>query len=181
MNSESKSHPNALKKYFGYREVGARIILELKLQFLPGFRGVEICRKTGWYVKSPCDCMYSYGMKDSSGNHLFNILPKVVDECPVFKKLWGKIEEILQMPFNSCNISYYGNETAETPPHTDDENIFLSKPRSEQERFTIASVRILCPRDFKLSHMSFLTEYSVFTSPFDILLMKGKFQWEFLH
>jgi len=138
-------------------------------------------RKTGWYVKSPCSCTYSYGPENDFGEKLFNVKPNLVDETPVFLEFWKYIEKVVGFTFNSCNVSYYGNELAETGPHSDDEGIFLSKPKRKREPFQIVSVSLLSSREFELMHKTSGVRFSVWAGPFDILIMEGKFQWEFKH
>ena len=115
------------------------------------------------------------------GEKLFNVKPNLVDETPVFLEFWKYIEKVVGVTFNSCNVSYYGNELAETGPHSDDEGIVLSKPKRKREPFQIVSVSLLSSREFELMHKTSGVRFSVWAGPFDILIMEGKFQWEFKH
>ena len=122
-----------------------------------------------WYTKAGCSCSYKYGkgLKDEALN-----IP------PFLKKFWKIIEGVVGLKFNSVLVNYYGNSLARVKNHSDDEKIFFLKKR---DNYTIASVSILVPREFVITHKASKMKTSIWAEPFDILLMMGKFQWEFRH
>lgn len=168
-----KYDPNTLKKCFGDRCFCGRIIGELELKHYKKLKGTRISRKTAWYTKPPCDCEYKYGYN-------FCVPPnQSLLDRPFFHQLWNLVETVTGHDFEGCNVSYYGDGEAWTPFHCDDENLFWQE---EGDDFVIASVSLMCSREFQLKYKdSKLKKFSIFANPLDIVLMKGKFQWEFEH
>ena len=75
-----------------------------------------------------------------------------------YKQLQKVVEEVTGFEFNSCNISYYGCGSAFIPPHNDDEYLFWL---NKNDDFVIASVSIMCEREFRLTHMETNLQFSI--------------------
>jgi len=138
---------------------------------LHGLCSEPCTRLTSWYTMPPCSCVYKYG-------HSTSITPTHLEHCPSFMKLWRLMEDIVGLPFNCCNISYYGTQFDWVPFHQDNESLFFDP---DDKNTVIVSCSILCQREFKLRCSRTHIKYSAYTNQYDFLVMTGQFQKDFYH